>query len=136
LLEYAARSWFYHCELQHGGETSREVSFLQNGRVKDDWLLVHDPESPWEPAFVRHKYKVKVPGSAMYHVSLFGLSVVASSFLASGADANVQDGEYGSAVQAAAARGHTETVQLLRSLVALQTTTNSKLRKWGVVGVW
>jgi ankyrin repeat protein len=36
LLKYAAQSWFYYCALQQGGETGREVSFLQNGQAKDD----------------------------------------------------------------------------------------------------
>jgi hypothetical protein len=51
LLKYAAQSWFHHCALQHGEETSREVSFLQIGQVKDDWLLIHDPDTPWGKPF-------------------------------------------------------------------------------------
>lgn len=31
LLEYAAQAWFYHSALQYGGDTNREVSFLQIG---------------------------------------------------------------------------------------------------------
>jgi hypothetical protein len=113
LLKYAARSWFYHCELQHGGETSREVSFLQIGQVKDDWLLVHDPDMLWEEPFGVYGYRGEVPVSAIYHASLLGLSVVVSSLLASGADVNALGGQHGSALQAAAGKGYTKTVQLL-----------------------
>jgi hypothetical protein len=113
LLEYAAQSWFYHCALQHGGETSREVSFLQIGQVKDDWLLVHDPYTPWYEPFEAYRSEGKLPSQAIYYASLLGLSVVVSSLLASGADVNARGGGYGSAVQAAAAGGDTEIVQLL-----------------------
>jgi ankyrin repeat protein len=113
LLKYAAQSWYYHCALQHGRETSREVSFLQIEQAKDDWLLVHDPDAPWEKAFPTYRSKEKVPGSAIYYASLLGLSAVVSSLLASGADVNAECGLYGSALRAAAQGGHTETVQLL-----------------------
>jgi ankyrin repeat protein len=113
LLRYAAQSWFYHCALQQGGETRREVSFLQNTQAKDDWLLVHDPDAPWEKPFNEYRPQAKVPGSAIYYASLLGLSAAVKSLLASGADFNAQGGEYGSALQAAAAGGHTEMAKLL-----------------------
>jgi hypothetical protein len=116
LLEYAAQSWFHHCALQHDAETSREVSFLQTGQVKSDWLLVHDPDTfrGWgEQPFSTCRIKAAVLGSAIYYASLLRLSAVVSSLLASGADVNAEGGCYGSAVQAAAAGGHTEIVRLL-----------------------
>jgi ankyrin repeat protein len=113
LLKYAAQSWFYHCALQYGRETSREVSFLQIEQAKDDWLLVHDPDTPWSNAFLTFRTKGKVSGSALYYASLLGLSVVVSSLLASGADVNAEGGYYCSAIQAAAGGGYVETVQLL-----------------------
>jgi hypothetical protein len=113
LLKYAARSWFYHCALQQGGETGREVSFLQNAQAKDDWLLVHNPDAPWNEPFVVDKFQATTPGSAIYYASLLGLPVAVRSLLASGADVNAQGGEYGSALQAAAAGGHTEIAQVL-----------------------
>lgn len=117
LLKYAAQSWFYHCALQQGGETCREVSFLQHGQAKDDWLLVHDPDFGNKP-FPAYKQTTEAPGSAIYYASLLGLSVVVHSLLASGADVNAKGGLYGSAVQAAALRGHTAIVQLLVDLGA------------------
>jgi hypothetical protein len=113
LLAYAAQSWFYHCALQHGRETGREISFLQGQQVKEDWLLVYDPDMPYQQPFLAYRSKGKVPGSAIYYASLLGLSVAVKSLLASRADVNVQGGIYGSALQAAAARGHTEIARLL-----------------------
>jgi ankyrin repeat protein len=113
LLKYAAQSWFYHCALQQGGETDREVSFLQNEQAKDDWLLIHNPDAPWSHPFEVDKFQAKVPGSAMYHASLLGLSVAVRSLFGSGADVNAQGGRYGSALHAAAEKGHTEIAQLL-----------------------
>ena len=110
---YAAQSWFYHCALQQGGETGREVSFLQNGQAKDDWLLVHDPDPPGKGPFMVGMFQATIPGSPLYYASLLGLSVAVRSLLASGADVNAHGGMYGSALQAAAAGGHTEIAQLL-----------------------
>lgn len=81
LLRYAARSWFYHCELQNCGGTSRELSFLQKEQVKYHWLLVYDPDTPWEKPFSAYRSKGKVSGSAIYYASLLGHSVVVSSLL-------------------------------------------------------
>jgi len=46
LLKYAAQSWFYHSTLQCGGEISREMSILRLEQVRDDWLVIHDPDEP------------------------------------------------------------------------------------------
>jgi ankyrin repeat protein len=113
LLNYAARSWFYHYALQPNMETSRAVSFLQTERAKDDWLIVHNPDTPWREPFSTYRPKRQVHGSAIYYASLLGLSAVVHSLLANGAHVNAQGGVYCSAVLAAGAVGHTSVVQLL-----------------------
>jgi hypothetical protein len=55
LLEYAAESWFYHSTLQCGGDVGRETSLLHLERVRDDWLLIHDPNKPWIEPFGRRE---------------------------------------------------------------------------------
>lgn len=59
LLKYAAQSWFYHCALQQGGEARREVSFLQNRQAKDDWLLVHNSDAPWNEPFEEDEFRLR-----------------------------------------------------------------------------
>jgi ankyrin repeat protein len=113
LLEYAAQSWFYHSALQCGGEASREVSFLQIGRVRDDWLLVHDPDRPWKKPFEGREGERTGSGPTIYYASLLGLLAVVIELLDNEADVNAVSGDYGTALYAASAEGHKEIVQLL-----------------------
>ena len=104
LLEYAARSWFYHSALQGGDETSREMSLLQSGPARDDWLVNYPPLAEYEGA----------SRSAIYYAAVLGLPVVVTSLLEGGADVNGQGGRYyRNALQAASGRGSKKMVQLL-----------------------
>jgi hypothetical protein len=113
LLKYAAQSWFYHSALQYGGEVSREVSLLHLGQVRDDWLIVHDPDEPWKQPFARREKEKKESGSAIYYASLLGLHAVVTKHLDNKASVDVEGGRYGTALQAASVGGHKEIVQLL-----------------------
>jgi ankyrin repeat protein len=115
LLKYAAQSWFYHSTLQCSGEISRETSLLHIEQMRNNWLVVHDPDDPWKEPF---DGRVRIErrggsGSAIYYASLLGLPAVVAKLLHNGADVNAEGGEYGSPVQAASARGHENNVQLL-----------------------
>ena len=112
LLRYAAESWFYHSRLQCGGEVSREMSLLQLEQVRDDWLLVYDPDTPWKEPF-EEKDEERGPHSAVYYASFLGLLAVVTKLLENEADVNAECGGYGTALQAASAIGDKEIVQLL-----------------------
>jgi ankyrin repeat protein len=113
LLKYAAHSWFYHSTLQCGGEASRELSILRLEQVRDDWLVIHDPDKPWREPFTGRKDEKKESGSEMYYASLLGLPAVVTKLLSNGANVNAEGGRYGSPIQAASAEGHEGIVQLL-----------------------
>jgi ankyrin repeat protein len=116
LLKYAAQSWFHHSTLQCSGEASREISLLRIEQVRNDWLVVHDPDEPWNEPFEgreRRERRRGGSGSAMYYASLLGLPAVVTHLLYSGANVNAEGGHYGSPIQAASARGHKAIVQLL-----------------------
>jgi ankyrin repeat protein len=55
----------------------------------------------------------------LYYVSLARLSRIVGPLLDRGADVNTQGGYYGSALQAASARGHDKIVQMLQARLEL-----------------
>ena len=109
LLEYAARSWYYHSSLQQCGEASREALFLMSEEVKRNWLLVHQPDRYWESPF---KYIPEV-GSSLYYASSVGLEAVVHTLLERGAEVNAQGGTYGNALQAASYLGYENIATIL-----------------------
>jgi hypothetical protein len=116
LLKYAARSWFHHSTLQCSGEASREVSLLHIEQVRNDWLLVHDPDVPWEEPFKRTEWRERfmgVSGSAIYYASLLGLLAVVNKLLDKGANVDEEGGWWCNPLQVAVVKGDKELVQLL-----------------------
>jgi hypothetical protein len=113
LLQYAAKSWFHHSTLQRSREAGRETSLLHIEQVRDDWLVVHDPDVPWQHPFEGRERTKRMSGSAQYYASLLGLPTVITELSYIGADVNAMGGRYGSPIQAASARGHKYVVQLL-----------------------
>ncbi|KAK4889578.1 hypothetical protein LTR27_011656 [Elasticomyces elasticus] len=118
LLEYAAKTWFYHARLQGPGNSDREVSFLTLENTKRDWLLVYDIHGGVYDIygdrltpFKRHVGEDI--GTALYYTSLLGLETAARQVLEAGADVNEQGGKYGNALQAASCYQHMTVVQLL-----------------------
>jgi ABC-type phosphate/phosphonate transport system substrate-binding protein len=109
LLRYAARSWAYHSALYANNDFVRETSFLQSETVKNDWLLVYDPDNPDEPPFQRSDDV----GSSLYYASSLGLESVVCNLLRNGDDFNAKGGRFGNALQAASVGGFVGLVQLL-----------------------
>lgn len=71
---------------------------------------LYNPEQSWSSTNTKGKtYK---PAS-LYYTSLTGLIASVGTLLDKGADVNAQGGDYGTALQAASARGHYKIVQVL-----------------------
>lgn len=51
LLEYTAKSWYYHSWSGGSGDVSRETDLLESEDAKRNWLLVHQPDRVWEDRF-------------------------------------------------------------------------------------
>jgi ankyrin repeat protein len=118
MLRYAAESWFCHSALQQYDDVGRETSFLRSERARNDWLLVHKPDSSWLSPFEKSESSDD-SGCALYYASLLGLSGVVSNLLDSGADSNVCGGRFGNPLSAASSRGHQVVVHLLLNNHAL-----------------
>jgi hypothetical protein len=112
LLEYAAESWHHHALLQRRDNTVRESTLLSTDALRRDWLLVHNPEYPWEHSFGSGRRRAGT-GNALYYGSLLGLETVVQMLMDAGADVNAQGGLYGNALQAASQGGHEKLVQML-----------------------
>ncbi|PIB00559.1 Vegetative incompatibility protein HET-E-1 [Cercospora beticola] len=89
LLEYTAKSWYYHSPLQQPPDVARELRFLSDQRIVEHWLMVENME--WGT----------------------GLEVVVHELLKCKADPNVKGGFYGNALQAACLIGYERIVQIL-----------------------
>ena len=74
LLQYAARSWFYHSSFQDSANVGREVYLLSSETIKLDWLLVHQPNRlGGDPFNCPREVEASV-----YYASLIGLEKVVS----------------------------------------------------------
>ncbi|KAK6375649.1 hypothetical protein LTR81_027903 [Elasticomyces elasticus] len=110
LLEYAAKSWFYHSSAQQPGtEGDCEALLFTSEEVMHDWLLVHQPDRNWEYPFEGIKNK----GSGLYYASSIGLGATVLMLIEKGADVNAQGGHVGNALQAASQAGHEKVVAML-----------------------
>ncbi|KAL9084610.1 MAG: hypothetical protein Q9165_007965, partial [Trypethelium subeluteriae] len=109
LLQYAARSWYYHSSNGQSVDVSRETSLLQSEDAKRAWLLVHHPDTKWKQLF---GYLGDV-GTGLYYASFVGLARVVSMLLTQGTDVNAQGGRYGNALQAASSRGYEKVISML-----------------------
>jgi ankyrin repeat protein len=70
-----------------------------------NWIRLFDPDRHWDDQPDMAKSLESIP-SQLYYASLEGLIESARQLVEKGADVNAQVGEYGSALQAASARGH------------------------------
>ena len=109
LLQYAARSWFYHSGVQQSGTVSREAALLSSDDARRDWLSIHCPDRSWERPF----QSLNGTGKGLYYASVVGLEAVVQKLLATGVEVNARGGRYGNALQAASERGHEKVVQML-----------------------
>ncbi|KAK3612994.1 hypothetical protein LTR22_028355, partial [Elasticomyces elasticus] len=110
LLEYAAKSWFYHSSAQQPGtEGDYEALLFTSEEVMHDWLLVHQPDVDWLLPFEG----VENEGSGLYYASSIGLGATVLTLIEKGADVNAQGGYFGNALQAASYKGHERVVAML-----------------------
>lgn len=109
LLEYAARSWYYHSYRQQSRDPNHEISLLTSEKAREDWLFLHQLDRAWYRPYER----IGSVGSGLYYASLLGLRNVAEALSTAGGDVNAQGGRDGNALQAASARGYNKIVQLL-----------------------
>jgi hypothetical protein len=116
LAQYAAKFWITHTQA-----VAQKTEAL-NGLIMElfstvnsaylNWARIYDPDQPWQnPNFGKTLAEVPAP---LYYASLSGLTeTVGLLVFEAGADVNAQGGRYGNALQAASARGHDKTVELL-----------------------
>ncbi|KAK1043936.1 hypothetical protein LTR74_018372 [Friedmanniomyces endolithicus] len=110
MLYYAAKTWSHHALLQQCRSSNRQLALLTSNSRKRNWLLVHDPDRPWDRPFESSLTSV---GTALYYASQLGLLMAAQELLSVGVDIEAQGGRYGTALQVATARGHLKIMQLL-----------------------
>jgi ankyrin repeat protein len=118
LAKYCAEFWMKHAqgtkEQAEGFSQAAMDLLLGKSDVYLNWLRIHDPDNSWRGGsdFKKDLASVSVP---LYYASRFGLRKIVKLLLDRGADVNVQGGDYGNALQAAAFIGHKEMVELLVS---------------------
>ena len=109
LLEYTARSWFYHSSLQESSVVSREISLLSTSTSKQDWFSIYQPDRPRQAPFGQ----LEDMGSDLYYASITGLRKVVTKLIQVGSDMDAKGGEFGSALGAASCRGHENIAKTL-----------------------
>ena len=106
LARYAAKFWLFHARSEDNTiDDSVQpliINLLHPGSGQFlNWVQLFDNDTEWPPS--------------IYYASLFGLEMVTRQLLRinNAADINMQGGEYGSALHAAAGEGHEGIVRLL-----------------------
>ncbi|GAB1311782.1 NACHT domain-containing protein [Madurella fahalii] len=128
LAQYAARHWARHVRaavFKHDGEYGLDggekdwgdLSTLCLELLRDDQLPTllrfYDPDLPWieTPLVSRSIGSIASP---LYYAALYGLTEAVMLLLEQeGTDVNLTGGRYGTALQAAACKGHEGVVQML-----------------------
>lgn len=116
LALYAAKFWIAHTKAVAQKAEALNcliMEFFSTGNSDYlNWARMYNLERPWKvPGFNRKLAKVPAP---LYYASLNGLiEIVGLIVLEADVDVNAQGGDYGSALQAASARGHEKIVLLL-----------------------
>jgi len=115
LALYAAKFWAHH--LQRTGDEMKEVSRLAMSLLSSNnpaylmWLRLHDPDDPSRrPDFSIQLESVAEP---LYYGALMGFVWIVESLMEQGADVNADGGKFGTALQAASAKGHQSIVEIL-----------------------
>ena len=111
LRAYASEGWHKHSKLQHPQEVQREIALLQDLKGVREMLDNLREFFRWQDLSRDDHRKGRMP--ALYVAARLGLETVAAKLIAGGADANMQGGRYGSALQAASIEGHQAIVELL-----------------------
>jgi hypothetical protein len=110
LARYSARYWFDH--LRNTGELMQETVQIAVNLLSMEnpaflaWIKLCIPEYRWRGSD-------RLMPNPLFHAALLGLSNVVKQLLNAGADVNMQDEWYGSALMAASLGGHENTVKTL-----------------------
>jgi hypothetical protein len=109
LARYAARYWTKHARTsgmfsKQQQDLSAEV-FMKNKTAFNAWMRFFDIKKPWNSAPDIQRI-IDIMPTALYVASHEGLEHAVSAVLTAGAEVNAEGGRYGTALQAAAARGH------------------------------
>jgi ankyrin repeat protein len=107
LVFYAAQRWWDHAAEQMPKDNTRELRFLFNERLRLDCLSVYSPGQRSELV----RFAKRRP--ALPHASFKNLREIVQGLIATGEDIDGQDGDLGSALEAAAGRGHDAMCRLL-----------------------
>ncbi|ETS82683.1 hypothetical protein PFICI_04559 [Pestalotiopsis fici W106-1] len=124
--EYSARYWASHAHVveyhsQQTFELAAEL-FLDRSRIKM-WLLLSDSD---ENRILEYGRPILAP--SLYFASLVGLPRCSKMLLDQGADVNAPGGKYGTALEAASAKGHKDIVSILLDKYA---DVNTESRGYG-----
>jgi ankyrin repeat protein len=118
MADYSAKFWIKHA--QAAGEQS--TGYAQEAMVlfckkKDaylSWLRIHDPDvHQFKKASFFYPKTLETIPAPLYYATLAGLTEIVKLLIDQGADVNAHGGEHGSALQAAARKGHEHVVKLL-----------------------
>ena len=113
---YAARCWIGHIKRGPADDYEKlECGLMRKlfsaNKEMDVWLNLSNPDFMGRVGLAsRHREKFASP---LYYSSLLGLNSVTKWILEQGVEVNAQGGYYGTALNAASARGHERVVQLL-----------------------
>ena len=116
LALYAAEHWILHAQSADINNSSTIQKLILNlfrsdGASFNNWIRLWDVDRFWKKSDIGRS-SIDIP-APIYYASSTGLQVTVQQLLESGADANVQGGRYGNALQAASYRGHEAIVKLL-----------------------
>jgi ankyrin repeat protein len=114
LTRYAAENWWKHAKEQMSGTPNREVRYLLNEKYVEDFLSWHSP-STWLPPWHARWADVESPGTnfGLLFASYHNLKEVVEALIAAGVQLDATHGAVGSALYAAAGRGHADVVCML-----------------------
>jgi ankyrin repeat protein len=105
ILNHACRNWKTYARRVEDAASSylADLVFglLSSDVERKSWILIYEASS------------TDKTGGALYYASELGFYNIARLSIDTGANVNVQGGNYGSALQAASSRGHEANVQLL-----------------------
>ncbi|KAK5710089.1 hypothetical protein LTR17_019202 [Elasticomyces elasticus] len=128
LSVYAARYWMENALLDEGKDIIMQalISKLFSSRAKAycTWLYIYNPDYPWKEESGTESGDLPEP---LYYVSLRGMCHSMHSILEKGDNINAQGGRFGSALNAASARGKTEAVNLLLDTGKVELNTKDDL---------
>ncbi|KAK5452827.1 hypothetical protein LTS15_006975 [Exophiala xenobiotica] len=116
LARYAAEFWVEHDRRVGRGALSSALETLvrdlfSNEKAFCNWIRLFDPDTPQEaPDVDRRAGDISSP---LYYASLLGITYVLPKLIAEASDLNASIGFVGSALHAAASRGHLDAVRLL-----------------------